>query len=193
MRSGSSLLLAACSLFALNPALAHGADYAAEPAQAVSAGDDIIVTAQKREQKVKDVPLTVSTISQDDLTRLGVSELGEMASYVPGLQIQKQSANNPGFVICGITSDSGSAQAGSRVSVFYNGVDISRARGAWQDLFDMERIEVVKGRRPRCSARRRKWAPSRSRRARSRLLGRHQCILRQLQPHAGVRLPQCGQ
>jgi outer membrane receptor protein involved in Fe transport len=145
MRSGSSLLLAACSLFALNPALAHGADYAAEPAQAVSAGDDIIVTAQKREQKVKDVPLTVSTISQDDLTRLGVSELGEMASYVPGLQIQKQSANNPGFVIRGITSDSGSAQAGSRVSVFYNGVDISRARGAWQDLFDMERIEVVKG------------------------------------------------
>ncbi|PMU86818.1 TonB-dependent receptor plug domain-containing protein, partial [Pseudomonas sp. GP01-A4] len=63
----------------------------------------------------------------------------------PGLRIQEQSDNNPGFVIRGITSDSGSAQQGARVSLYYNGVDISRTRGAYQDLFDLERIEVVKG------------------------------------------------
>ncbi|KAK0329605.1 hypothetical protein LTR94_036102, partial [Friedmanniomyces endolithicus] len=57
----------------------------------------------------------------------------------------EQSANNPGFVIRGITSDSGSAQQGARVTLYYNGIDISRTRGAYQDLFDIERIEVAKG------------------------------------------------
>jgi iron complex outermembrane recepter protein len=135
-----SYLLAATSL----ASIAHAAE-ASPPAPDAALGGDIVVTAQKREQKLKDVPLTVSALSQAMLDQLGVSELGEMAAYVPGLQIQKQSANNPGFVIRGITSDSGSAQAGSRVTVYYNGEDISRARGAWQDLFDMERIEVAKG------------------------------------------------
>jgi outer membrane receptor protein involved in Fe transport len=165
MRLRAVSLLATASLFSLVQGTAHAAE-AAAPAPDASAGvdtaqSDIVVTAQKREQKLKDVPLTVSVVTQDKLSQLGVSELGEMAAYVPGLQIQKQSANNPGFVIRGITSDSGSAQAGSRVSVYYNGVDISRARGAWQDLFDMERVEVVKGRRPRCLARPPKWARSR--------------------------------
>ncbi|RUV65755.1 TonB-dependent receptor, partial [Mesorhizobium sp. M5C.F.Cr.IN.023.01.1.1] len=36
-------------------------------------------------------------------------------------------------------------QQGARVTLYYNGVDISRTRGAYQDLYDIERIEVVKG------------------------------------------------
>ncbi len=59
--------------------------------------------------------------------------------------IQEQSPNNPGFVIRGITSDSGSAQSAPRVSVYYNGVDVSRSRGSYFELFDIERVEVVKG------------------------------------------------
>lgn len=53
--------------------------------------------------------------------------------------------NNPGFVIRGITSDSGSAQASPRVSVYYNGVDVYRSRGSYFELYDIERVEVVKG------------------------------------------------
>ena len=48
-------------------------------------------------------------------------------------------------MIRGITSDSGSAQQGARVTLYYNGVDISRSRGAYQDLYDIGRVEVVKG------------------------------------------------
>ncbi|MET4897017.1 TonB-dependent receptor [Sphingomonadaceae bacterium jetA1] len=106
---------------------------------------DVIVTAQKREQRIEDVPVTVTAITGDRMANLGVNSLSEVAQYIPGLQIQEQSANNPGFVIRGITSDSGSAQQGARVTLYYNGIDISRTRGAYQDLFDIERIEVVKG------------------------------------------------
>ncbi|WP_343525695.1 TonB-dependent receptor [Sphingomonas sp.] len=106
---------------------------------------DVIVTAQKREQRIEDVPLTVSAISGARMADLGVNSLSEVAQYIPGLQIQEQSANSPGFVIRGITSDSGSAQQGARVTVYYNGIDTSRKQGAYQDLYDIERIEVAKG------------------------------------------------
>ncbi len=107
--------------------------------------DEIVVTAQKVEQRIEDVPVTVTAVTGQRMADLGVSTLADVAQYIPGLVVQEQSANNPGFVIRGITSDSGSAQQGARVTFYYNGVDISRSRGAYQDLFDLERIEVVKG------------------------------------------------
>lgn len=110
-----------------------------------STGGDIIVTAQKREQRLQDVPVTVTAVTGARMAELGVNSLAEVALFIPGLRIQEQSDNNPGFVIRGITSDSGSAQQGARVSLYYNGVDISRTRGAYQDLYDLEWIEVVKG------------------------------------------------
>lgn len=114
-------------------------------AQPENTPEDIVITAQKREQRIEDVPLTVTAVTGERMRDLGVNSLSEVALYVPGLRIQEQSANNPGFVIRGITSDSGSAQQGARVTLYYNGVDISRSRGAYQDLYDLERVEVVKG------------------------------------------------
>lgn len=105
----------------------------------------IIVTAQKRAERQFDVPITISATTGQRLHDLGVSDLDEVAFFVPGLNIQEQSANNPGIVIRGITSDSGSSQQAARVTLYYNGVDISRSRGAYQDLYDIDRIEVVKG------------------------------------------------
>ncbi len=118
----------------------HAQDTAQE-----SAPGDIIVTAQKFEQKLRDVPITITAVTQEQMKRLGVDDLDELSNYVPGLNIQEQSANNPGIVIRGITSDSGSAQQAARVTLYYNGVDISRSRGAYQAIYDVDRIEVVKG------------------------------------------------
>ncbi len=113
--------------------------------EATGRGEEIIVTAQKIEQRAMDVPITISAISGKRMEEIGVSDLDELSNYIPGLNIQEQSANNPGIVIRGITSDSGSAQQAPRVTLYYNGVDISRSRGSYQDIYDMERIEVVKG------------------------------------------------
>ncbi|WP_010544853.1 TonB-dependent receptor [Sphingomonas elodea] len=117
----------------------------AQAGQQNEGAGDIIVTAQKFEQKLRDVPITVTAVTQAQMKRLGVDDLDELSSYVPGLNIQEQSANNPGIVIRGITSDSGSAQQAARVTVYYNGVDISRSRGVYQAVYDVDRIEVVKG------------------------------------------------
>ena len=141
-RPSRTALVAALFVAGTAPAVAQtgGEDIADE-----SDGDVIIVTAQKIEQKATDVPITISANSGERMKQLGVSDLDELSNYVPGLNIQEQSANNPGIVIRGITSDSGSAQQAARVTLYYNGVDISRSRGSYQDIYDVDRIEVIKG------------------------------------------------
>ena len=133
-------LLATVALLSA-PVMAQGTAFPA----AEQRDDTIIVTAQKIEQRVEDVPITISALSGDAIAELGVTDLDELSNYVPGLNIQEQSANNPGIVIRGITSDSGSAQQGPRVTLYYNGVDISRSRGSYQAIYDLERVEVIKG------------------------------------------------
>lgn len=105
----------------------------------------IVVTAQKREQQVQEVPIAITALSGEYLDRLNISGFADINGYVPGLQTQVQSPNNPGFVIRGITSDSGDAQVEPRVSVFQDGVSISRSRGAVVEFFDLERVEVLRG------------------------------------------------
>ncbi|WP_293702157.1 TonB-dependent receptor plug domain-containing protein, partial [Sphingopyxis sp. UBA6734] len=107
VRALSLLLLAATATPALAQADALPADDTAGAPS--SGGDDIVVTAQKIEQRAIDVPITISATSGAQLRNLGVGDLDELSNYIPGLNIQEQSANNPGIVIRGITSDSGSA------------------------------------------------------------------------------------
>ncbi|MPS69380.1 MAG: TonB-dependent receptor [Novosphingobium sp.] len=145
----SAALLVGTALAGMPSAVFAAEAEAGAEATGGNAGDEsansIIVTSQKIEQRAVDVPITLSVQTGERMRELGVTDIGELSNYVPGLNVQVQSANNPGFVIRGITSDSGSAQQGPRVTLYYNGVDISRSRGAYQGLYDLDRIEVVKG------------------------------------------------
>ena len=134
----ASVTLPACPVLAQQEAAPEAQDSGAS-------GNTIIVTAQKVEQRAQDVPITISALTGDRIREIGVTDLDELSNYIPGLNIQEQSANNPGVVIRGITSDSGSAQQGPRVTLYYNGVDISRSRGSYQAIYDLERVEVIKG------------------------------------------------
>ncbi|MGY6550603.1 MAG: TonB-dependent receptor [Erythrobacter sp.] len=136
-------LLALAATMAAAPQMATAQDSGAS-----DGGQDfgqIVVTAQKRSELLKDVPITITAVTGKRIEELGVTDLDELSYYVPGLLIQEQSANNPGVVIRGITSDSGSAQQGPRITMYYNGVDISRSRGSYQAIYDLERVEVIKG------------------------------------------------
>ncbi|RXK83059.1 TonB-dependent receptor [Filimonas effusa] len=114
---------------------------------AMSATDlqEVTVTTQKRLQSRIDIPVAVSAISGATLDKMGVRQYDELTQLVPGFQMQLQSPNNPSYVIRGITSDEGDTRTQNRVSVFQDGVSMSRSRGSVAELFDMERVEVVKG------------------------------------------------
>lgn len=107
--------------------------------------EGVTVTAQRREQAIIDVPVAVSSLEGKFFSDLNIREVDALSEYVPGLQVQLQSPNNPGFVIRGITSDNGDSRIEPRVSVFQDGVSISKSRGSVIEVFDMERVEVLKG------------------------------------------------
>lgn len=123
----------------------------AKPNMKVSMQDDthvlneVVVTTQKRQQSAVEVPIAVSAVTGNVLGKLGMSQMDEMATMTPGVQIQLQSPNNPGYVIRGVTSDDGESTSQPRVSVFTDGVSTSRSRASVSELLDMERIEVAKG------------------------------------------------
>ena len=121
-------LVLALPVLASLPALSYAQDEQQDNAQ--DKLERIEVTAQKRTQSIVDVPASISAFDGKRLEELGLSELDMISDLTPGLVIQEQSPNNPGFVIRGITSDSGSSQISPRVSIYYNGVDVSRSRGS---------------------------------------------------------------
>jgi outer membrane receptor protein involved in Fe transport len=107
--------------------------------------DPVTVIAQKREQQILDVPAAISVVGSELIENANIVELGQLSEYVPGLNIIEQGANRPTFVIRGLTSEEVSPSAQPRVSVYYNNVPINRANGASVALYDMDRVEVLKG------------------------------------------------
>ena len=132
-----SYALVLLSAIAMLPVALSGAE--------VVALDKFVVTAQKRTEEIKNVPIAVTAYTGDFLSRLGVGSFKDLAPYVPGLFIQEQSPNNPGINVRGVTTDSGNPSQETRVSIFQDGVSISRSRGSVVELFDLERVEVLKG------------------------------------------------
>jgi outer membrane receptor protein involved in Fe transport len=114
-------------------------------AQEVVQFDNFEVTAQKRVQAIGEVPVPLTAYTGTFLERVGVTDYKGLAPLVSGLFIQEQSPNNPGINIRGITTDSGDPRSETRVSIFQDGVSISRSRASVVELFDLERIEVLKG------------------------------------------------
>ena len=106
---------------------------------------EIVVTAQFRPQDPIDVPIALTALTGQTLDRIGVQDFEELARLVPGLQVANESPITPGFVIRGISSGEGPSYGEPRVSVFQDGVSISKARGSFVELFDVERVEVAKG------------------------------------------------
>ncbi|MET0373373.1 MAG: TonB-dependent receptor plug domain-containing protein, partial [Rhizorhabdus sp.] len=90
---------------------------------------EIVVTAQFRAQDPIDVPITLTAFDGETLDRIGVQDFEELARLVPGLQVANESPITPGFVLRGISSAQGPAYNEPRVSVFQDGVSISKARG----------------------------------------------------------------
>lgn len=139
------ILAASVSLGALwsAPALCQTAT---QPSQATTL-DEIVVTAQRREQAIQDVPLSITAIAGAKLEELGLNTPAEVFSQVPNVKAQMPtgSAGFPIFNIRGITlldfSDSNEAS----VAVYADDIYLGSPAVQNQQLFDIERVEVLRG------------------------------------------------
>lgn len=105
--------------------------------------DEVIVTAQHREQSAHEVPLAVQAFSREEIERRGIDDIGELPALTPGLTL----SNEAGFALSylrGIGTDA-FILADASVATLVDGVYYPFQLGLLQDLGAIERIEVLKG------------------------------------------------
>lgn len=108
--------------------------------------EEVVVTAQKREQGINDVGITVNAFSSEQLDNYGVDNAEELEKLVPGLTVtNSQPSGAPVYTIRGVGFNDFSTSSSSTVGIYNDGVSILypvMSRGA---LFDIDRVEVLKG------------------------------------------------
>ncbi len=107
--------------------------------------EPVTVTSQQREQQLLEIPAGITAVSSSMMTSNNIRELSQLAEFVPGLTIREQTPHRPNYVIRGLTSDEVSLSSQPRVSVYYNNTPVSRPSMASAELYDMERVEVLRG------------------------------------------------
>jgi len=137
------LLLASVSLAAVAaPALAQTAPQGDKSASTVT---EVVVTAQKRKEKLQDVPLSISVASQAQLQSQQVNDIADLSRITPSLEIQQASNQNPGGggQIRGIGTQTFAIGAVGSVGIVVD--QVSQGNANISNLFDVSRVEVLKG------------------------------------------------
>ncbi len=143
MANRKTLLLA----FAAPMAIATAA-----PAHAQEGGntsvfqDDIVVTAQKRDENLQDVAIAIQAFSGDQLRALGVADSPEIANFTPGVHISGNLAGqNTQYTIRGVTQNDFNDIVEAPNAVYLDEGYIAIAQGQTFAVYDIERVEVLKG------------------------------------------------
>ncbi len=137
---------AAVTIFAV-PALAQD-NPAAEAEAPSTAGEDVIVTATRRAERIQDVPLSITAFSQEQLTEKGIVGYEGLARETPGIVLNKPTANFNNFTARGIATNGYNANLQSSVAIYIDELPVSTIGNTTvvdPNLFDVERVEVLRG------------------------------------------------
>jgi outer membrane receptor protein involved in Fe transport len=117
------------------------------PAEA-KALDGVIVTATRRSERLEDVPLSVSVLSQDELDVKGIVGYEGLAHETPGVVLNRASANFNNFTARGIATNGYNANLQSTVAIYIDELPISANGNSTildPSLYDVERVEFLRG------------------------------------------------
>lgn len=137
------------ALFAI-PAGAAAQDAAETAPQAneASDGNDIIVTATRRAERIQDVPISISAFSQEELTEKGIVGYEGIGRETPGVVLNKPTANFNNFTARGIATNGYNANLQSSVAIYIDELPVSTIGNTTvvdPNLFDVERVEFLRG------------------------------------------------
>jgi len=118
-----------------------GAALAQEADQAIA---EVIVTAQKREQNLKDVPISITAVNAQQLDRMNVMRLSDLSNRAPGFLIEK-SSNVETVFIRGVGGSGRNIGFTSRAGIYIDGVYSGQPGAIDQSLADIERVEILRG------------------------------------------------
>jgi iron complex outermembrane receptor protein len=117
------------------------ADSGAQP----TAVDEVIVTAQKKEERIQDVPIAISAFGKEALEAQKIEGGFDLLKAVPNVTFSKSNYSGYNFSIRGIGTKAVSATSDPGVAISFNNVALIRNRLFEQEYFDVERVEVLRG------------------------------------------------
>ncbi|WP_417621377.1 TonB-dependent receptor [Parasphingorhabdus sp.] len=142
--SAAALALAGSTLFMTDDVSAQTTS--SQAAENKSDPDNVIVvTARRREENLQDVPVAVSAFGQEALQNLQAANLGDLEGAVPNLSLHVGDAANAVVYIRGVGQVDSLAFADPGVGIYVDDVYLGRAQGAFLDVYDVARIEVLRG------------------------------------------------
>ena len=106
--------------------------------------EEIVVTAQKREQSLQDVPISLSVVDGERLSDFSIGSFEELDVYMANMYIKETPGNNA-IYMRGIGSSPGNLAFEQSVSLFVDGVYAGRGRQFQAPFLDVDRIEVLRG------------------------------------------------
>ena len=123
------------------------APVASQPAAAAENADvgAIIVTAQKRSERLNDVPLSITAATGDQLVKQGITDPGKLEKIVPSFTYTKSAYSAPVYTIRGVGSYDEAIGISPAVSVYVDQVPLPFSRMTEGAALDLQRVEVLKG------------------------------------------------
>ncbi len=141
----TSLFALACAL--AQPAQAQQASSSTRQGEGGAVDDEgeVVVTAQKREERLKDVPIAISAFSAEQLDQQKIEGGAELLRGVPNVNFSKSNFSMYNFSIRGIGTKAISASSDPAVAVSFNNTPLIRNRLFESEFFDLQRVEVLRG------------------------------------------------
>ncbi len=140
---------AAAGAFTAGPAMAQNVPptQTDEVDDAEEEGGSIIVTARRREERLIDVPVAVSTFGEEELLRRGAIDITEIAQITPNTTLEESRGTNSTLTafIRGIGQQDPVSGFEQGVGIYLDDVYLNRPQAAVLDIYDVERIEVLRG------------------------------------------------
>jgi iron complex outermembrane receptor protein len=107
--------------------------------------EEVMVTAQRRSENLREVPIAISVFSADMIDNSGVKELRDLSEYIPNVYIDQGADISAQIRIRGVGAGEDNIGFDSRVGVYLDGVYLGQSAALNQDLVDLDHIEVLRG------------------------------------------------
>ena len=119
----------------------------AAPQDGVSSLDDVVVSARRRDELLKDVPISVSAIGEERLEQTGASDITALQQQTPNATVQVARGSNSTLIsfIRGVGQQDPLWGFEPGVGLYVDDVYVARPQGAVLDIYDVQRIEVLRG------------------------------------------------
>lgn len=115
------------------------------PLSAQAEIEEIVVTAQKRSESLQDVPIAITAFTGDTMKNLGIDDATDLVVLTPGLSERKQGGSYTSYFLRGVGTNDIHLTAAPAIGQYFDEVTLTSGFQSAVSLFDMERVEVLKG------------------------------------------------